>query len=43
MLEKLPSIEGPHLIMTQERDTLRSEHEELKVNHAEIRRGADLP
>jgi hypothetical protein len=29
--------------MTQERDTSRSEHAELKVNFKEIRRGADIP
>lgn len=36
MLEELLSIQQPHLIMTLERDTLRSEHEELKVNFKEI-------
>jgi hypothetical protein len=41
MLEEKPSIEGPHLIMTQERDTLISE--EVKVNLKEIRTGPDLP
>jgi hypothetical protein len=43
MLEELSSIQEPHLIMTQERDTLRSEHGDLKVNLKEIRRWADLP
>jgi SepF-like predicted cell division protein (DUF552 family) len=43
MLEELSSIQERHLIMTQEKDTLRSEHEELKVKLKEIRRGADLP
>jgi rRNA processing protein Krr1/Pno1 len=32
MLEKLSSIQEAHLILTQERDTLKSENEELKVN-----------
>jgi hypothetical protein len=38
MLEELLSIQETHLIMTQERDTSSSEHEELKVNFKEIRR-----
>jgi SMC interacting uncharacterized protein involved in chromosome segregation len=36
MLEKLSSTQEPHLIMTQERDTLRSEHEKLEVNFKDI-------
>jgi predicted nuclease with TOPRIM domain len=35
---KLSSIQEPHMLLTQERDTLRSEYEELKINYNELKR-----
>jgi chromosome segregation ATPase len=36
VLDKEPSIQNPHLITTQEEDTLRSQYEELKVSFFEL-------
>jgi chromosome segregation ATPase len=38
MLDELSSIQKAHFVVTQERDTLRSEHNELKVDFAELKR-----